>query len=466
MPAELTQNLIIGTGESGKQLAWTLASRGQKTISIERAVIGGACPNVACLPSKNVIYSAKAASIIRRAPEFGFSTGPLKVDMAGVIRRKAAMVKMEDEFHLNRFKSTGVELVFGHARFVEPKTIRVTLEDGGERTIRGERVFINVGSRASVPTVPGLADAKPMTHVEALDLQRLPEHLVILGGGYVGLEFAQAMRRLGSRVTIIQHGLQLLPHVDPDVAEAVSEMMTAEGATVLLTTELQKVTGKSGDHVQLQINTGSKTSTIDATDILVATGRTPNTDSLSCEKAGIDLDYNGFIRVNDTLQTTAPETWAMGDCAGSPFFTHVAFDDFRIVRDTLAGKSHSKSGRLIPSCLFTDPELAQIGLTETAAKAQNIAYRLAKMPAANILRTHTTSETRGFLKALIGDDDCIIGFTALCADASEPLAAVQTAMLAGAPYTLLRDAILPHPTFAEGLNGLFTTVPTAPGNAS
>jgi pyruvate/2-oxoglutarate dehydrogenase complex dihydrolipoamide dehydrogenase (E3) component len=466
MNTETCQNLIIGTGESGKQLAWTLASQGQKTISIERAVVGGSCPNVACLPSKNVIYTAKAASLVRRAPEFGFTTGSLKIDMAGVIRRKAAMVNMEDEFHLNRFKSTGVELVFGHARFIEPKTVRISLKDGGERTIRGERVFINVGSRASIPTVPGLADARPMTHVEALNLQRLPEHLVILGGGYVGLEFAQAMRRLGSRVTIIQHGLQLLPHEDPDVAEAVSEMMTAEGAAVLLKTELQYVAGKSGDRVQLQINTGSNTSTIDATDILVATGRTPNTDSLSCDKAGVDLDYNGFVRVNDTLQTSAPETWAMGDCAGSPFFTHVAFDDYRIVRDNLAGKLHSKSGRLIPSCLFTDPELAHIGLTETAAKAQNIGYRLAKMPAANILRTHTTSETRGFLKVLIGDDDRILGFTAFCADASEPLAAVQTAMLARAPFTLLRDAIYPHPTFAEGLNGLFAAVSTTATSAT
>jgi pyruvate/2-oxoglutarate dehydrogenase complex dihydrolipoamide dehydrogenase (E3) component len=466
MTPESTQNLIIGTGESGKQLAWTLAGQEQKTISIERAVVGGACPNIACLPSKNVIYSAKAASLIRRAPEFGFTTGPLKVDMAGVIRRKAAMVAMEDDLHLKRFKSTGVELVFGHARFIEPKTVRVSLKDGGERTIRGERVFINVGSRASIPTIPGLADAKPMTHVEALNLQRLPDHLVILGGGYVGLEFAQAMRRLGSRVTIIQHGLQLLPHEDPDVAEAVGEMMAADGATVLLKTELQNVTGKSGDHVQLQINTGSKTSTIDATDILVATGRTPNTDSLDCDKAGIDLDYSGFIRVTDTLETTSPETWAMGDCAGSPFFTHVAFDDFRIVRDNLAGKSRSRQGRLIPSCLFTDPELAHIGLTETAAKAQNVNYRLAKMPAANILRTHTTSETRGFLKALISDDDRILGFTAFCADASEPLAAVQTAMLAGAQYTTLRDAIFPHPTFAEGLNGLFTTLLPAPTKAS
>jgi pyruvate/2-oxoglutarate dehydrogenase complex dihydrolipoamide dehydrogenase (E3) component len=302
-----------------------------------------------------------------------------------------------------------------------------------------------------------------MTHVEALNLTRLPKHLVILGGGYVGLEFAQAFRRFGSNVTVIQHGPHLLSDADPDVADAVLQLLTDDGIQVLLNADLQKISGLSGQRLTLQIASPNGAATIDATDILVATGRTPNTDSLSCERAGVELDSRGFVRVNDTLQTTAPDVWAMGDCAGTPLFTHAGFDDFRIVRDNLAGKPHSKRGRLIPSCLFTDPELAHVGLTETAAKSQNIRYRLAKIPAANVLRTHTTSETRGFLKALVGDDDRILGFTAFCADASEPLATVQTAILAGVPYTLLRDAILAHPTFAEGLTVLFSTVPATNG---
>ena len=460
MSTEHFQNLIIGTGEPAKHLAWTLGRQGQKTAAIERAIVGGSCPNIACLPTKNVIYSAKAAWFVQHAANFGISTGPVKVDMSGVIRRKTKMVDAEDDFHINMYKTTGVDLIMGNARFVAPKTVEVSLKAGGQRTIAGDRVFIAVGTRAAIPDVPGLLDAKPLTHVEALKLDHLPEHFVVLGGGYSGLEFAQALRRFGSRVTVIQHGPQLLSDVDPDVAEAMLQLMTDDGIQVLLNADLQKVTGLSGQSLKLQVNAKTGPTTIDATDLLVSVGRIPNTDSLSAEKAGVQLDSRGFVRVNDFLQTTAEGVWAAGDCAGSPFFTHVGFDDFRIIRDNLAGKSHSKRGRLIPSCLFTDPELAHTGLTETDAKAQNIHYRLAKLPAANILRAATTSETRGFIKALVGDDDRILGFTAFCADASEPLAAVQTAMLAGAPYTLLRDAILPHPTWAEALTFLFAAVPS------
>ena len=462
MSIEHFQNLIIGSGVAGKILAWTLAGQGQKTVVVERSMVGGSCPNVACLPSKNVIYSAKAVSLVHPTKGLGVVTGPVRVDMAGVARRKWRMVNELVEVHLGKFKASGVELVMGEARFTEPKTVQVTLNAGGTRLLRGERVFINVGTRATIPDVPGLAAAGPMTHVEALNLERLPTHLVILGGGYVGLEFAQAMRRFGSRVTIIQHGPRLLEREDPDVADALLELMTDEGVQVFLQAEALDVTGRSGSGVALRVRSGGAERTLEASDILVATGRTPNTDRLDVAKAGVDLDARGYIRVNDRLQTSAPDVWATGECAGSPQFTHVGEDDCRVVLDNLAGGSRATRGRLIPYCLFTDPELAHVGMTESEARAKGVPYRIARMPMAMVLRAHTLSETRGFMKALIGADDRILGFTAFGAEASEPMAVVQTAMLGGVPYTALRDTIWTHPTMAEGLNGLFSSPPSAP----
>jgi pyruvate/2-oxoglutarate dehydrogenase complex dihydrolipoamide dehydrogenase (E3) component len=461
MTIEHFQNLVIGSGVAGKILTWTLASQGQKTVVVERAMVGGSCPNVACLPSKNVIYSAKAVSLVHPTTGLGVVTGPLRVDMAGVARRKRQMVAELVEVHLGKFKASGAELVMGEARFTEPKTVQVKLNAGGTRLLQGERVFINVGTRARVPDVPGLTSAGPMTHVEALNLERLPEHLVILGGGYVGLEFAQAMRRFGSRVTIVQHGPRLLEREDPDVADALLELMNDEGVEVLLRAEVLSVTGRSGTGVTLRVRSG-KERTLEASDILVAAGRTPNTDRLDVARAGVELDARGYIRVNDRLQTSAPAVWAMGECAGSPQFTHVGEDDCRVVLDNLAGGSRTTRGRLIPYCLFTDPELAHVGLNESEARAQGVSYRIARMPMAMVLRTHTLSQTRGFMKALIGADDRILGFTALGAEASELMAVAQTAMLGGIPYTVLRDTIWTHPTAAEGLLGLFANPPSAP----
>ena len=462
MSIEHVHNLIIGSGVAGKIIAWTLASQGEKTVVVERAMVGGSCPNVACLPSKNVIYSAKAASLVHPTKGLGVVTGSLRVDMAGVARRKWQMVNDLVEVHLGKFRASGAELVMGEARFTEAKTVHVTLNAGGTRLLRGERVFINVGTRATIPDVPGLAIAGPMTHVEALNLERLPEHLVILGGGYVGLEFAQAMRRFGSRVTIIQHGPQLLKREDPDVADALRELLTDEGVEVLLQSEVLSVTGHSGAGVVLRVRRSERERTVDASDILVAAGRTPNTDRLDAVNAGVELDARGYIRVNDKLQTTAPDAWATGECAGSPQFTHVGEDDCRVVLDNLAGGSRTTRGRLIPYCLFTDPELAHVGLTESEAGARGMPYRIARLPVAMVLRTHTLSQTRGFMKALIGADDRILGFTAFGAEASELMAVAQTAMVGGLPYTVLRDTIWTHPTAAEGLLGLFAESPVAP----
>ncbi len=451
------QNLVIGSGEAGKYLAWNLAKRGQMTAVVERSMVGGSCPNVACLPSKNVIYSAKAVSLVDPTSGLGVVTGPLKVDMTGVARRKRKMIDGLAELHLANFKASGAELVLGEARFTESKTVDVSLNAGNSRMLRGDRVFLCVGSRASIPDVPGLAESAPMKHVEALNLERLPDHLIILGGGYVGLEFAQAMHRFGSRVTIIQRGSRLLDREDSDVSDALLQLMTDDGIEVLLQTEVLSVAGSSGTSVTLKVHSGDAEKAIEASDVLVAAGRTPNTDRLEVARANIELDSRGYIRVNEKLQTSAADVWAMGDCAGSPQFTHVGYDDFRVVLSNLDGGNRTTRGRIFPYCLFTDPELAHVGMSETEAKAKNVTYRVARLPMSSVLRKRTLSQTRGFMKALIDTDDRILGFTAFGAEASEFMAVVQTAMLGRLPYTALRDMIFTHPTASEGLVFLFTS---------
>ena len=452
--------LVIGSGEAGKHLTWTAAQAGHRTAVVERKYIGGSCPNIACLPSKNVIRSAKANWFARHGTEYGIQTGPVSTDMKGVLNRKRKMVEGEVQFHLDRFKATGAELIRGEARFVAPKTVEVHLNEGGRRMITGNRVFLDLGSRAAVPDIPGVAAAKPMTHVEALDLDRLPEHVIVLGGGYVGLELAQALCRFGSTVTLIERGRQIAAAEDSDVAQALLENFTSEGIEVLLETRVREVEGLSGQEIRI-VGEGSRgEQTIRGTDLLVATGRTPNTQGIGLETAGIELDARGHIKVNERLETTAADVWAVGDCAGSPQFTHVAFDDFRVVRDNLNGGTRTTRDRLIPFCMFTDPELARVGLNEREAKARGIAYRLAKMPMAGVLRAVTLGETRGFVKMLVdAESDRILGFTAFGAEASEMMAAVQTAMLGGLSYTVLRDAIFTHPTAAEGLVYLLAGVP-------
>jgi pyruvate/2-oxoglutarate dehydrogenase complex dihydrolipoamide dehydrogenase (E3) component len=457
MSTEQCQNLVIGSGIAGKILAWRLGKQG-KTVVIERSTIGGACPNVACLPTKNVVYSAKAAALANPKTGLGVLAGDIHIDMAGVYRRKREMVDELVKIHLHEFAASGCELVMGEGRFVEPKTVEVALNAEGTRRFRGERVFIDVGTRAAIPDVPGLVASAPLTHVEALNLQRLPEHLVVIGGGYVGLEFAQAMRRFGSRVTVVQHSRQLLENEDADVAEGLSQLMHDEGVDVLVDAEVTNVTGRSGSGVRLQVRGRGTEKVVEASDILVAAGRIPNTDRLHVEKANVRLDSHGYIQVNERLETSAPDVWAMAECAGSPKFTHVGVDDCRVVLDNLAGGNRTTRDRLIPYCLFTDPELAHVGLSESEAKAKGIAYRLAKIPMAMVLRAHTLSEKRGFVKALVGADDRILGFTAFGAEASEMMAAVQVAIIGRVPYTAVRDAILAHPTAAEGLEALFSSL--------
>jgi len=457
---ERFEMLVLGSGAGGKLLAWQMAKSGRHTAVVERKLIGGSCPNTNCLPSKNEIWSAKVADLVHHADRFGMVTGSVATDMKRVLARKRDMVDGLIAMHLDAYKASGAELIMGTGRLIAPKTIEVNLNNGGTRVLTGDRVVLNLGTHATIPEVPGLAGAEPLTNVEALELDRLPDHLVVIGGGYVGLELAQAYRRFGSRVTIIEMGPQLAGGEDPDVAAALQEMLHDEGIAVHLGAKVLGVRGRSGQTVSLQLHTPSGDRTIEGSDILVAAGRTPNTAGIGLELAGVALDDRGYIAVNDRLETSAPDVWAVGECAGSPQFTHVSEDDFRIIRDNLADGDRTTRNRLVPYCMFTDPPLARVGWSETEARHQSIAVRVAKLPITAVLRTRTTSETRGFMKALVeADGDHILGFTMLGADAGEVMAVVQTAMLAGMPYTGLRDAILAHPTMAEGLGGLFSNVP-------
>jgi pyruvate/2-oxoglutarate dehydrogenase complex dihydrolipoamide dehydrogenase (E3) component len=458
--ADHFEMLVLGSGEGGKFLAWHMARSGHRCAVIERKLIGGSCPNTNCLPSKNEIWSAKVADLVQHADRFGTVTGAPTVDMRKVLARKREMVDGLIEMHLDLYKASGAGLIMGSGRFIGPKTIEASLNDGGTRVLTGDRVVLNIGTHATIPDIPGLAAANPLTNVETLDLDRLPGHLIVLGGGYVGLEMAQAYHRFGSRVSILEPGPRLASREDPDVAAAIQEMLRDEGLEVHLETRVVRVQGRSGDKISVQLHTPEGDRTIEGSDILVAVGRTPNTAGIGLDLAGVECDARGYITVNERLETSAPDVWAIGECAGSPQFTHVSFDDFRVVRAGLTGGSRTTRNRLVPYCMYTDPPLARVGLSQEEAQRQGIAVRIAKLPIVNVLRSRTVSETRGFMKAVVeADGDRILGFTMFGAEAGEVMAVVQTAMLAGMPYTGLRDAILAHPTMAEGLGPLFTNVP-------
>jgi pyruvate/2-oxoglutarate dehydrogenase complex dihydrolipoamide dehydrogenase (E3) component len=455
--------VILGGGTGSTIAAWTFAGEGRRVAAIDRKYIGGSCPNIACLPSKNIIHSAKVASYFRNSQEFGITHNGFAIDMSGVRERKRKMVRGLNEMYLNNYEKTGAEFILGSGRFIAPKTVEVAVADGTTRRLRGTNVIVSTGTRAKLEAIPGLADAQPLTHIEALELDQVPEHLIVIGSGYVGVEFAQAMRRFGSRVTVIGRRARLMPQEDQDVSEALRSLLEDEGIEVLLNTRVRRVSGKSGESVRIAVEQSGAEKTLDGSHVLVASGRNPNTEGLGLELAGVELTDGGYIKVNERLQTTAPGVWAIGEVAGSPQFTHISVDDFRVVHDNLNGMEHVTTGRQVPYCLFTDPELARIGLNENAAKAQRIAYRLFKVPMESNLRARTLSETRGFAKALVETaSDRILGFTVFGVGAAEIMTSVQIAMNAGLPYTALRDAILTHPTLIEGLIPLFSSAPSIP----
>ena len=462
MSVEEYDLVILGGGTGSTVAAWTFAASGQRVAVIERRYIGGSCPNIACLPSKNIIHSAKIASYVRRSEEFGIPKREFTVNMRAVRERKRSMVSGWNAVYLDNYKKSGAEFILGSGRFIGPRTLEVTLPDGATRQLRGTNVIISTGTRAVLDETPGLVDAQPLTHVEALELDDLPEHLIVIGGGYVGLELSQAMRRFGSKVSLIDRNDRLIHREDDDVTEALQQLFEDEGIDLVLNARIKSVSGKSGQSVKIVIERDGKQIHLEGSHLLVATGRAPNTGGIGLELTGVETTATGYIKVNERLQTTAPGVWAIGEVAGSPQFTHVSHDDFRVVHSSLTGGNRVTTGRVVPFCLFTDPEFARVGLSENEARAHGVAYRVFKIPMAAVMRTSTLSETRGFLKALVeADGDRVLGFTGFGVGAGEILSSVQIAMLAGLPYTALRDAILTHPTLGEGLNPLFSSAPSA-----
>ena len=452
--------LVLGSGTGGKLIAWHMAQSGRRTAVVEKRWIGGSCPNIACMPSKNEIASAKVAHLARDGGPYGTVTDSVTVDMATVRRRKREMVERQITKHVQIYRTSGAELIMGGGRFLAAKTLEVRLNDGGTRVLVADKVFLNVGTHAAIPNVPGLEAAQPLTHIEALELDYLPQHLIVVGGGYSGLEFAQAYRRFGSNVTVVESGPQLMAREDIDVSREMRRILSDEAIQVLVEAELLQVLGRSGDKVTLAVRTPSGEQRIDGSDILVAAGRIPNTAGIGLEEAGVKLDGRGYIRVNGRLETSAPDVWALGECAGSPQFTHISEDDFRIIRDNFAGENRSTRDRLVPYCMFTDPPLARVGLNEGEAERQGVIVRVAKLPMSSVLGAQATDQREGFMKALVGDgDDRILGFTMVGATAGEVMAVVHIAMLAGLSYSRLADADFAHPTMAEGLSSLFSSVP-------
>lgn len=448
---------IVGAGQAGGPLASAFANAGKHTVLIERKHIGGTCVNEGCTPTKTLIASAAVAWRARRGEEFGIETGDIVADMPAIRDRVAGVVKIWREgSERGVFGKPNLTVLMGQARFIGPRQLHVTLNDGDERTISADTIIINVGERPA-PLRGEIAPGTPiLTSTTILQLDTLPSHLIVVGGSYVGLEFAQAFRRLGSEVTVIQHGKQLVPREDPDIAEAMRQILVEDGITIHLESGTERVV-PTADGVEVTLSTPSGPQTVRGSHLLAAAGRTPNTDDLGLGAAGIATDPKGYIPTNDVLETNVPGVYAVGDVRPGPKFTHISYDDYRVLQANLIeGGSRSIAGRQEPYTVFTEPQLGRIGLSESQAKAQGIAHRVAMMPMDRIARAYETNEPRGIMKVLVDPvSEQILGAAILGLEGGEIMAMLQIAMMGRVPYTMLRDGVWAHPTLAEGLNNLF-----------
>ena len=449
--------IVIGSGQGGTPLSIVLAESGVRTALVERKHVGGTCVNEGCTPTKTMVASGRVAYLARRGADYGVHSGPITIDLKKVRQRKRDIVDSFRNANQSKVETTpNLELIFGEARFTGAKTIQVRLKDGGERTMSAERFFINAGTRASVPKLEGL-DAVPfLDNVSIMELGDLPEHLIVLGGGYIGLEFGQLFRRLGSKVTIVQSGRQLLDREDPDVAEEVTKILRQDGIDIMLNAKAQRVS-QSNQEIRLEVQSQQGSVTVAGSHFLVATGRVPNSDMLNLAAANIRTNERGFVTVNERLETSAPGIHALGDIKGGPAFTHISYDDFRILRgNLLEHKSLSTKDRQVPYCVFIDPQLGRVGLSETEARSTGRKIRCAKLPMTSVARALEVDETRGFMKAVIDEEsNQILGAAVLGIEGGEIMSVLETAMMGKLPYTALRDATYAHPTLAESLNNLF-----------
>lgn len=461
MLTEYFEYVFLGGGKGGKTLAIELAKAGKKVALIEKGMIGGACINVACIPTKSLIHNAKLFHSAQSSSLESQGSSKPQANMALVHGRVQNVVDQLIDINMNGFIAAGFDLLLGTGRFIAPRKIQVALNDGSARLIEGEHVFINTGTVAAIPNIPGLKESSPMTHVEALAMHTLPEALIIIGGGYIGLEMAQAFHRLGSKVTVIQQAPRIAMPEDVDVSAVIHAALVEEGIEIRVGVTPVQVTGKSGEFVTLTLDDKS---IIRGTDILVAAGRTPVTSNLGLDAAGVAVDTRGFIEVDERLATSAQNTWAIGEVAGTPMFTHASFDDYRVLKSQLAGGDMTTKGRVIPYAMFIEPELGRIGLNEAEAAKRGIKARIAKLQMTSVPRARTQNETKGFMKMLIDPNtDQILGFTMVGISAGEVVTAVQMAMKGNLPYTAVRDSIIAHPLISEGLNILLANIaPAAP----
>jgi pyruvate/2-oxoglutarate dehydrogenase complex dihydrolipoamide dehydrogenase (E3) component len=453
--------IVIGAGQGGVPLAKTLAQAGRRTALVEREHVGGTCYNEGCTPTKTMVASAKVAYFDRRSADYGVKNGPVTVDMVAVRQRKRDIVENFRNGGEQRLRDAeGVDLLKGEARFTGPEELEVRLNGGEELHLTAENIFINVGARPANPPVEGLDSVPTLNSTTIMELDEVPEHLLVLGGGYVGLEFAQMFRRFGSEVTVVQRDKQLLTREDADVAEAVAEILRQDGVEVLLETQAQRAEQTEDGKIRLTISTPEGESALEGSHLLAAAGRPPNTDRLNLEAAGVETDKRGFIRVNERLETNVPGIWALGDVKGVPAFTHISYDDFRIVRiNLLEGGNATITDRMVPYTVFIDPQLGRVGLSEEEAREQGRNVRVARMPMSHVARALEVDEPRGMMKAVVdADTDQILGCAVLGIEGGEVMAMIQIAMMGEVPYTVLRDAIFAHPTLAESLNNLFATI--------
>ncbi len=450
--------IVIGSGQGGTPLSQALAAAGMRTALIEREHVGGTCINEGCTPTKTMVASGRVAYLARRAADYGIHLGSPRVDMVQVRKRKRDIVNLFRGGSQRRVEhGENLELIFGHAQFISASSIAVRDKKGQDRALTADRFFINAGCRPSVPKILGLTDVPFLNSTSIMELNVVPEHLLVLGGGYIGLEFGQLFRRLGSEVTIIQSGSSLLTREDPDVASAVAEILKEDGVHILLEARAEEA-ARHGSRIHLRVRAGGRVRGLDGSHLLVAAGRIPNSDTLNLSAAQIATDSHSFIQVNDKLETSAKNIYALGDIKGGPAFTHISYDDFRIIRTNLIEKgTASTSGRLVPYTVFIDPQLGRVGITETEARLQNRAIRVAKMPMNYVARALEIDETRGFMKAVVdANTGQILGAAVLGIEGGEIMSQIQLAMMGKLPYSVLQNAVFAHPTLSEALNNLFS----------
>jgi len=451
--------IIIGTGQGGYPLAKDLPAAGWKTAIIEKGPIGGTCVNVGCTPTKTMVASARVAHLANRAADYGVNTGSIKIDLGKIRERKRDIVNDfsgGSERRLNGIED--LDVIRGEARFVGPQTVEVALNDGGTVQLSSEKIFINTGTRSFTPPIEGIESVPYLDNASIMELGDVPEHLIVLGGGYIGLEFGQMFRRFGSKVTVVQRGSQLTRE-DPDVADEIKNILEGEGMSILLNSEAVKVQ-QNGDKIELTLKTSDGEKSISGTHLLVAVGRTPNTDMLNLKSAGVEVNQRGHIPVNDKLETNVPGIYVIGDAKGGPAFTHISYDDYRVIKKNLLdGGDVSIKDRLVPYVMFIDPQLGRVGLSESEAKAQGKNILVAKIPMTYVARALEMGETRGFMKAIIdADTHQILGCAVLGIEGGEIMSVLQMAMMGKIPYTTIRDSAFAHPTLSESLNNLFMSL--------